>query len=1455
MSRWPFGCALIVFISGMLFAMPTAQAQTIWYVDQDAAPGGDGTSWATAFDDLQDALDVDQAGDQIWVAAGTYYPSWRAHSSEPLSVTFRLLDGVSTYGGFAGGETSLEQRNPAVNVTTLNGSVGGANCWHVVMATGSPVLDGFRIINGDAELEAWEQDGGGMYAGGSPIVRNCLFMNNHAWHWGGGFYCSDGSPTLVNCLFINNSVQYLGGGAYCCAGSIVTNCTFSGNSAWGPWGNAVYASSSATLTNCILWANGSSEHEQIEGTPIINYSCVQGWTGDLGGVGNMGSNPSFVDGYHLASGSPCVDAGDNSALPADSDDLDDDGDTTEPIPFDLDGMPRFVDDPDVDDTGYGTPPIVDMGAYEYLPAAPLIIDQPESQAVCEGGTVTFIVTAIGEPILEYQWYVDGIPIDGATENSYTIDVAVQDDAGEYHVVVSNSHGSATSNPATLTVVAEGPGISEHPQDQVVCVGDQVTFSVAATGPEPLTYQWYKDGQPIDGATESSYTIDSANPSDAGGYHVVVTNPCDFAASDPATLTVVTDEPSILQQPQSHSVCRGDSVTFSVTAAGPEPLSYQWRKDGEPIDGATETSYVISSAEQRSAGSYDVVVTNPCGSITSDPAMLTVSVGPTLLQHPQGQTICVGSPATFSVVAEGSEPITYQWHKDGQPVGGATEATYTIDPVEADSAGNYSVVVGDACGFAISLPATLTVIDSGPSILEHPQSATVCEGNSVTFSVAAAGPDPLSYQWYKDGQPIEGATEAYYTIDSADPDVDPGSYEAVVTNPCGSITSDPAVLTVNVGPSILEHPDAPPVCAGDSVTFSVTADGSEPLSYQWIKDDDQIILGATESSYTIDPVDLADVGSYKVLVANPCGQVTSASAVLIVVPDEPSVLAHPQSQSICEGDSVTFNVEATPPEVLSYQWRKDAVDIPGAIGDSYTIASVDPSDAGSYDVVLTNSCGSITSDPAVLTVNIGPSILQHPQSQAVCECESVTFSVVASGTETLYYQWRKDGADIPGATGSTHTIDSLEPDDEGSYDAVVTNMCGTVTSDAATLAVRRHPSISQHPQSQSVCEQAAVTFSVVASGWEPVSYQWRKDGVDIPNATSETYTIDSLELGDAGQYDVIVANECASVTSAPATLSIDPVPRIIQQPVSVTIAWYQTHVFCVAASGTALSYQWRRDGIDIESATGECYEATEAGGYTCVVSNACGSATTDVATLTIAPKLQLAASASPAAIKVGGASTLTAAASGGVSPYSYCWDTGQTEASIAVSPTQNRVYTATATDSLGQTATATISVTVVSPMTVAIRAAAYTIAPGESSTLTAAVWGGLRPFDYTWNTGQTGASITVSPIATTTYSVTVTDALAQSAGASATVMITETTEPPTEPPADQAEPDGSSQPDEGEGVQPDSGDASDQADETEPAAAAPPTPTSGLCPAAGLGATALTLLGLYRARSTRKHERR
>ncbi|HEY0945865.1 MAG TPA: immunoglobulin domain-containing protein, partial [Opitutaceae bacterium] len=256
------------------------------------------------------------------------------------------------------------------------------------------------------------------------------------------------------------------------------------------------------------------------------------------------------------------------------------------------------------------------------PVAPSITTQPQSQAVAEGQDATFSVAASGTAPLSYQWkkggadLTDGGRISGSTTATLTLTGAEAADAGSYTVVVTNTVGSATSNAATLAVhPPEPPAITTQPASQVTTDGMTVTFSVAASGTGPFTYEWRKeaavlaDGGRLSGATTASLTITGAVAADAGSYSVVVSNAVGTATSDAATLTVnLPEPPAITAQPASRSTPEGVDVTFTVEASGTGPLSYQWKKgaevlgDGGRISGSTTATLALAAPQAADAGS-------------------------------------------------------------------------------------------------------------------------------------------------------------------------------------------------------------------------------------------------------------------------------------------------------------------------------------------------------------------------------------------------------------------------------------------------------------------------------------------------------------------------------------------------------------------------------------------------------------------------------------------------------------------------------------------------------------------------------------------------------------------------------------------------------------------------------------------------------------------------------------
>jgi hypothetical protein len=263
---------------------------------------------------------------------------------------------------------------------------------------------------------------------------------------------------------------------------------------------------------------------------------------------------------------------------------------------------------------------------------------------------------------------------------------------------------------------------------------------------------------------------------------------------------------------------------------------------------------------------------------------------------------------------------------------------------------------------------------------------------------------------------------------------------------------------------------------------------------------------------------------------------------------PAITVQPANVIVTAGGSASFMVTATGSPTPTYQWRKGGVNINGAIAATYTIATTVGGDAGTYTVFVSNGVGNgVTSNGATLTVNpapVAPSIITQPANQTVTAGQQAFFSVEATGTAPLTYQWRKGGVNINGATTVTYTIASTVSGDAGTYSVVVTNSVNSVTSNGATLTVNAAPAapaITTQPQAQTVNAGASVTFTAAASGNPPPTYQWKKGGVNIGGATNSSYAIAVVTGNDVGDYTVVATNTVSSATSNAAHLTVIVAP--------------------------------------------------------------------------------------------------------------------------------------------------------------------------------------------------------------------------------------------------------------------------------------------------------------------------
>lgn len=503
-----------------------------------------------------------------------------------------------------------------------------------------------------------------------------------------------------------------------------------------------------------------------------------------------------------------------------------------------------------------------------------------------------------------------------------------DDQGLFRLRLCPPAGVAgacvTSRPARLTVTrnfvapqgVQAPPATVTVRDQVDNEVAQITASFSGLPQPVVSWQVRQPGSPdfvpVDPATHSiqgpTLTVRQRfTLADRGReYQAVASNGGGVAISPPTRLWVTTgvQAPTITTQPADITVAAGGPALLAAAADGGPPLGYQWFFNGQAIAGANGPLLALNNVNAANAGSYQLEVRNAEATVRSRSARLSVSGAavpavqpPSLSVPPVAQTVAEGSTATLAVVAGGTAPLAYQWRRNGVAVAGASGPVLSLMGVTPASAGDYSVQVSNAAGQVVSAAVALVVQSPSdpapvaPTITVQPYGLAVVEGQAATLAVAASGSGPLRYQWYRDDQRLNGATEPVLVI--ATPTASQaGRYTVVVGNAAGEVTSAVATLVVTPPPglpAITALTVDAVVTEGLPAQMQATVQGSPTPRCQWTRNG-LAIDGATDcSGYALTAATLADQGAVFNLVAyNPAGAVFGGGVLLVLPPPPPMV---------------------------------------------------------------------------------------------------------------------------------------------------------------------------------------------------------------------------------------------------------------------------------------------------------------------------------------------------------------------------------------------------------------------------------------------------------------------------------------------------------------------------------------------------------------------------------------
>jgi hypothetical protein len=684
---------------------------------------------------------------------------------------------------------------------------------------------------------------------------------------------------------------------------------------------------------------------------------------------------------------------------------------------------------------------------------------------------------------------------------------------------------------------------------------------------------------------------------------------------------------------------GPDLTVELNGLPPFPATFINTTPAVGTLSGASTSFVNGAASATFTGtstgtaSIDVIADN-------ETETATVTVGANTTTDPADQSLCEGGTATFTTTASGPGPFTFVWKKGATVlnsgdlggratiVSGANSSTLTIINVQASDTATYTVEATGSCSTA-SQSATLTVNQA--TTTSDPADQTVCQGAIASFSTTASGSGPFHYAWTLDGLPFDG-DNASINVPTGSLSIGNHTVAVTTTGACGS-ASQSATLTVQANTTTTDPADQT-VCQGAMASFSTTAGGTGPFSYAWTLDGSP--FNGNSPSINVDTTALS-VGNHTVAVTTTgaCGS-ASQSATLTVQAN--TATTDPSDQTVCAGGTATFTTNASGTGPFTFVWKKGvtvlnngdlggrATIVSGASSSTLTISNVQASDADSYTVETTGTCGT-ASQSATLTVQANTTTTD-PADQTVCQGAMAAFSTTAGGTGPFSYAWTVDGSPFGGNTASINVDTNALTVGNHTVAVTTTGACGSA-SQSATLTVQANTTTTD-PADQTVCQGAMASFSTTAGGTGPFSYAWTVDGSPYGGNTA-SINVDTTTLS-VGSHTVAVTTTgtCGSASQS-ATLTVQANTATTDPP-DQTVCKGATANFSTTASGTGpFHYAWTLDGVPYNGDSASISINTSSlssGNHSVVVttSGACGSASQS-ATLTVGnpPVITLATS--------------------------------------------------------------------------------------------------------------------------------------------------------------------------------------------------------------------------------------
>ncbi|MBN1982714.1 MAG: immunoglobulin domain-containing protein [Chitinivibrionales bacterium] len=1013
-------------------------------------------------------------------------------------------------------------------------------------------------------------------------------------------------------------------------------------------------------------------------------------------------------------------------------------------------------------------------------------DIPTSLSIEAGKTASLTIRVKGSAPMIYTWYKDGTQLTSeksdALQNSLTTTNAQPQDAGDYYCVIknggtNNSKNSVTSQHCQVTVTGQiGVSIRQDLNPTyIMAAGRTGSISVTVNGSTPLTYIWYKNGstqvKKEENVTRTSSTLQfqNAEKADEGTYHCVISNSVGSATSAQCQVTVTVAGVNITANlPQNLRVELGGSASLNISISGSTPVTYTWYKNDAQISvqsnsNSLSSSLQIQNADAQDAGTYHCTITNSSNTVTSNRCAVTIISNPVTITRdlPPTLTIDEGEIGVLTVQVTGNLPITYTWYKNNAII--STQqindyySTLQIKNANSQSVGQYYCVMTNAAGSVTSQRCQVQIAQAQPVVITgNPVSLSQWERKAAAFAVTVTGSYPIKFQWYKDGVAIPNGTQQQLTILSITRN-NAGQYHCVASNKLGSAQSASARLTVRQTAEITTHPPQTITKrVNESVSISVSAQGEQPINYVWQKYNQyggswtNVTASSTSPTMTIASVQTQHAGLYRCVAFNDGGQSISNQCELIVGIQMTVVKDLQDSLKAWSGKAMTLRFTVNGTGAIQYEWKKNGALIVTTREGVYTLPSCVSSDKGTYECIATDGDkNQVVSRKCVVTIGRAAMVTSLPLMQIVKLGATAQFSIVAEGDQPLWYQWQKDTVNLAGQTNAKLEITNVKVQDVGSYRCIATNDGGSDTSKYARLELNGPMTIVEQPVSATVYSGRKFMTRVVVTGNTTIRFQWQKNGVDVPGAIKDIFSIDKVSMADAGEYVCVISetgrSRGAEIRSAPAVLTVYETVNIVAPPISVKRKLGEKAVFSVLVNGQRpIIYQWQKNDIDIANARDSVYTinsvaVTDAGNYQCIVANAGDTIVSGRATLTVPGPAQFIMIPKTVAIWTGQTDSLEVQASGD-DPMLYTWfkdstntklsDTGRILIFKEITPMYGGKYFCIAENSLGKDTSEEITVSVLETVYLTKHPQTISVFEGNRAQFSVDV-GGYGPFKYQW----------------------------------------------------------------------------------------------------------------------------